>query len=144
MFSKVDCLTEGQLVDIVNEVYCNGYQNKAKEDFTKGRTHSIISNFDEQIVAGTHHPWVLDVILASDGQIEVLPHNLTTEYAELKEQRRYLEASQLLVPIRIGQKFHAEKRGVLWYDSKLRESVVSLDYSSEKGLDLKQTVENII
>jgi CRISPR-associated endonuclease/helicase Cas3 len=140
---EVDCLTESQLTGLVDEVYSDGYPPAAMENFKRGIENEQIRDFVSEIVAGTHCQWTEQVIDKSDGQVEVLPDSLLDEYTMRRKERRYVEAGQLLVPIRIGQKFKAEKMSALRYDLKLHEYVTNLNYSSELGLRLDAQSENI-
>lgn len=144
LLRSVQLLTEQQLTDIVNKIYSDGYKGDSKDDYDKGLNNQMIAKFDENIIAGTHKDWVEDVIEGTDGQIEVLPYELDEEFRKLKEEKRYLEASQLLVPIRITQKFAALKRGILQYNKDINEWIIYLDYSDIKGLDLASQIENIL
>ncbi|MDN3511928.1 MAG: CRISPR-associated helicase Cas3' [Candidatus Jettenia sp.] len=144
LLRRVRLLTEQQLTDIVNNIYGDGYKGDSKDDYKKGLTNQMIAKFDENIIAGTHKDWVEDVIEGTDGQIEVLPYELDEEFRRLKEEKRYLEASQLLVPIRLSQKFATLKRGVLRYNREIDEWVIYLSYSNTKGLDLTGQIENIL
>lgn len=143
LFRDVDCLTEAQLTNLVDEVYGDGYPPAAMEDFNKGIGNEQIKEFASEIIAGTHCQWTEKVIDKSDGQVEVLPDVLLDRYTMLRKGRCYVEAGQLLVPIRIGQKFKAEKMNALRYDSTLREYVTNLNYSSDQGLQLDAQSENI-
>jgi len=143
LLRDLDCLTEAQLTKLVDEVYGEGYPPAAMENFKKGLENEHIANFADEIVAGTHRKWTDDVLDQSDGQVEVLPDILLDEYTARRRQRRYVEAGQLLVPIRIGQKFKAEKMDALHYNPKLHEYVTTLKYSSDQGLQLDARSENI-
>ncbi|OLE51695.1 MAG: hypothetical protein AUG51_21720 [Acidobacteria bacterium 13_1_20CM_3_53_8] len=143
LLREVDELTEAELTNIVNEVYCEGYPPVAMEEFKRGLGHPFITNFASEIIAGTHRPWTDEILDASDGQIEVLPDSLFDEFTELRLQKRYLEANQLLVPIRVGQMYKARKSSALWYDTNIREFVTNLKYSSDEGLRLNVQSDNI-
>lgn len=136
-------LTEAQLTEIVDMIYGDGYTGAALEDFNRGINNRLINNFYKEIVAGTHRAWTDDILDKSDGQIEVLPDCLIEEFRQMRNKQRYVEARQLVVPIRIGQKFKAEKMGALRYDKRLREFITTLKYSSDYGLDLTTQSENI-
>lgn len=136
-------LTEQRLTDIVDEVYADGYQGQALTDYQQGLSHPIITRFEQDIIAGTHRPWVEDVIQGADRQVEVLPSELLPEYQALVDERRYLEARLLLVPIQLGQHFKALRDRTVAYDKKLREWVTTLHYSSKSGLDLSKVIDNI-
>lgn len=139
---NVSLLTEQQLTDIVNIIYQNGYEGDDLENYNRGINHPIINNFEKEIVAGTYREWVENIISGSDGIIEVLPYSLLDEYQQLIKQKRFIEAKMLFVPIRIGQKFWAIKRGLLEYNEKLKEYVIFTNYNSKTGLDLTD-IDNI-
>lgn len=143
LLREVDELTEAELTNIVNEVYNEGYPPAAMEEFKRGIGHPFITNFAAEIIAGTHRPWTDEILDASDGQIEVLPDSLYDEFTGLRLQKRYLEANQLLVPIRVGQMYKARKSGALWYDTNIREFVTNLKYSSDEGLRFDAQSDNI-
>lgn len=143
LLSQVNLLTEQQLTDIVNRIYGDGYQGDSKEDYKKGIENSSIKEFDKNIIAGTHKDWVEAVIEGTDGQIEVLPMDLYSKVLKLKDEKKYLEAKILLVPVQIRQcrKLFAENK--LWKDGQTEEYRTSLKYSSDCGLDSKEQIENI-
>lgn len=128
-------LSEKELTDIVDQVYENGYPPSAESEFKKGLKNDAISNFADEIIAGTHVSWTDEIIDKSDGQIEVLPYSLFKKYKELKEDKRFIEVRQLLVPIRLGQFHKAKKMDAVLNIEKLREPVLKLAYSTTKGLD---------
>lgn len=135
-------LSEQDLVRIVDEVYKDGYTDKSLKEYEQGLNNSFINNFEEKIIAGTHRPWVEDVIQGSDGQVEVLPFELKAEFEKRLKQAALL-AHQLLVPIRIGQFHMLKNQGVLSRDEMLRELTTTMKYSSIEGLDLRQQIDNI-
>jgi CRISPR-associated endonuclease/helicase Cas3 len=143
LLRRVNELTEAELTDIVNEVYGEGYPPVAMEEFKRGLGNPFITNFAGELVAGTHRHWTDEILDASDGQIEVLPDSLYDLFIELRQQKRYLEANQLLVPIRVGQMYKARKSGVLWYDTNIREFVTRLKYSMDEGLRFDAQSDNI-
>lgn len=139
---NVTLLTEQQLTDIVNMIYQNGYEGEDLENYNRGLNHPIINNFKKDVVAGTYRDWAEDIISGSDGVIEVLPNSLLCKYHQLINQKKFIEAKMLYVPIRIGQKFWAMKRDLLKYDDKLRDYIIFTKYDSKTGLNLKD-IDNI-
>lgn len=136
-------LSEQQLTDIVNKIYGDGYKDDSRDDYLRGLNNSMIKGFDENIIAGTHKDWVEAVIEGSDGQMEVLPIALYDRFIKLKEEKRYLEAKLLLVPIQIRQCRRLFAERVLWRDEVTEEYRTSLEYSSECGLNLEKQIDNI-
>ena len=130
LLRKCDLLTEQQLTDIVNAIYDDGYRAGSKEDYEKGLMNSMILNFDEDIIAGTHRHWIENVIEGSDGQVEVLPMVLYERFIKLRMEKRYLEAKQLLVPIQTRQFHMLVRNGLFAYDTACGEYRKKLKYSN--------------
>jgi CRISPR-associated endonuclease/helicase Cas3 len=127
-------LTEGQLTEIVDKVYENGYPPPAMEEFKRGLGNKDILYFADEIIAGTYRKWTDEIFDKTDGQIEVLPDTLQSEFTNKRRSHLYIESNQLLVSIRIGQWHKAKNSGFLWYDDKIREFVTRLTYSQDLGL----------
>jgi len=143
LLSKIRLLSEQQLTDIVNKIYGDGYKGDCKNEYEKGLNNSMIREFDENIIAGTHKDWVENVIERSDGQMEVLPVQLYDNFVKLKAEKKYLEAKLLLVPIQTRQCKKLFREGVLFKDEKIGEFITSLEYSPNGGLDMAKQIENI-
>ncbi len=147
-------LSEQCLTDIVSAVYQNGYPPKAHEKFNQGLENASLKNFDDDILAGTYYDWLEDLLEKSDGQVELLPCNTIdengqvsdtkAEYHSLARQKRFLEARQLLVSVRIGQFFALKGKGVVHFDSDLGEYITIQKYSTQTGLDLDGQLDNIL
>lgn len=154
LLKQINNLTEQELTEIVNTVYQDGYTGKSLEEYQRGLHNSIISKFDANILAGSHKAWVEDVIEKSDGQIEVLPvegtdvnglHiNIFQEFKQHFNEKNYLQAKRLLVPIRIGQWWKLKNDSVVYYCEEIREWITTLSYSSHEGLDLSKQIESIL
>jgi CRISPR-associated endonuclease/helicase Cas3 len=74
--------------------------------------------------------------------VEVLPKELANEYEACKAEGRYLEASELLVPMRYGQlqSINPSRKDPYYFDGGW-PIVVDLTYNSEFGLDMSQARE---
>jgi CRISPR-associated endonuclease/helicase Cas3 len=92
-------LSENDLVDICNKVYENGYSDKQQKEFERGLNNSIIENFENDWIAGDWRDWIEDVLESSSQKIDVLCENLQKKYELLVNEKRYIEASQLLVSV---------------------------------------------
>lgn len=143
LLRECDLLTEQRLTNIVDKIYGGGYKGNSQVDYEKGLTNSMIVNFNENIIAGTHKDWVEAVIEGSDGQMEVLPNDLYIKFKKLRDEKKYLEARMLLVPIQTRQCRRLFKDNVLFRDETLGEYKTSLKYSPNRGLDLEKQIENI-
>lgn len=147
LLREVDILTEGELTEIVDKVYENGYPLDAMENFKKGLNNEDVLKFAERIIAGTHRSWTDDLFDKNDGQVEVLPETMVDEidgYNYLIQRGRYIEAHQLLVPIRFGQMFVGKKNGAIWYNEDLREHVTNWKYDEDLGLKTDSQSSNIL
>ncbi len=144
LLRECELLTEQQLTDIVNKIYGDGYKGDSRNEYIRGLDNQTIRGFDENIIAGTYKDWVEGVIEGSDGQMEVLPIDLYDRFKKLKDEKEYLEAQMLLVPIQTRQIRRLYKENTLWFDKQLEEYVTSLQYSPDRGLDLAQQAENIL
>ena len=143
LLRETEFLSEPLLTEVVNKIYRDGYKGDSKTEYEKGLKNPVITAFDENIIAGTHKDWVEDIIEGSDGQMEVLPIELYSRFIKLKEEKRYLEAKLLLVPIQIRQCRRLFAERVLWRDEVTEEYRTSLKYSPERGLDLEKQIDNI-
>ena len=143
LLKECEFLSEQQLTGIVNKIYGDGYKDDSRDDYLRGLNNPMIKGFDENIIAGTHKDWVENIIEGSDGQMEVLPIELYDRFINLKEEKRYLEAKLLLVPIQTRQCRRLFAERVLWRDEVTGEYRTSLKYSSECGLNLEKQIDNI-
>lgn len=143
LLGQGNLLTEQQLTQIVNKIYETGYKGDSNDKYERGLNNQMISGFNENIIAGTHRDWVEGLIERTDGQIEVLPMDLYDKFIKLKEEKRFLEARLLLVPIQTRQCRRLFKEKVLFRDDKIGEFKTELEYSSDGGLDLVKQIENI-
>lgn len=124
-------LSEKDLVDAANWVYEAGYQGRDRESFFEGFSHPDITKFEERLLVGAHQDWVEQVVERTDGTVEVLPTSLEAEYEARLQKGMWIEASALLVPIRL--------RSLGAMRTKLNTStepwLLNCSYSSTKGLE---------
>lgn len=92
-------LGEDDLIELCNSVYKDGYNANQLKDFYNGLNNPIINEYEENWIAGHWRDWVEDTLQNKNQKIEVLCFNLIDEYEEKIEQRRLLEANQLLVQV---------------------------------------------
>jgi CRISPR-associated endonuclease/helicase Cas3 len=122
-------LTEQDLVEICNRVYERGYEGEDLITFEARRDHKYLTSFEESIVAGDHENWV-DRVIELDNRVDVLPKSLRACFAELMEQKRWLEADALTVNIYATRKLierHVDKSHDPW--------LIDLPYGAN-GLEL--------
>ena len=92
-------LSESDLTSVCNRVYQEGYNENQQNDFKNGLTHPTILNFERDWVAGHWEDWVEELLNNNNQKIEVLCFNLLEEFDELKMNKKYIEANQLLVQV---------------------------------------------
>lgn len=136
-------ISEEDLVDAADRVYGEGYQGVDKTKFDEGLNHPDIKEFEDQLLAGGHQPWVETIIENTDGIFEVLPIALVDIFNNKRKDGLWIEANSLLVPIRLrtllGLQNILDKK-----DKKNDFWIINSDYSPEEGLLLKKHIENIL
>jgi CRISPR-associated endonuclease/helicase Cas3 len=90
-------LSEQDLKDIGDQVYCAGYIGDERRVFEERLNHTFLRNFEDEVIAGQHEPWIESVIEKNDGRADVLPVCLKPEYDRLADQKLWLHADALLV-----------------------------------------------
>lgn len=121
-------ISESDLVNAADNVYGTGYQGEDKIKFEEGVNHQDICNFDKLLLAGACQDWVESIIKKTDGLIEVLPLNLQEEYEKRKKSGLWIEARNLLVPLRTYslKKYSMQRKDDIW--------IINNEYSKEEGL----------
>ncbi|HEX5154704.1 MAG TPA: CRISPR-associated helicase Cas3' [Parafilimonas sp.] len=94
-------LSEEDLINVCNEVYQNGYNENQVKDFENGLNHPVITNFEKDWIAGHWKDWIEDIFEKQNKnqKIEILCFNLKEEYQKRIDEKRFIEANQLLVQI---------------------------------------------
>lgn len=90
---------ENDLVDACNSVYKDGYNEIQMKDYEKGLRNSTIARYKEDWIAGSWKNWIEELLENNNQKIEVLCLNQIDEYEELIQEKRFLEANQLLVQV---------------------------------------------
>ena len=117
-------LSEDDLIRACNEVYKDGYSAQQRKDFEQGL--NSVSDFEKKWIAGICEDWADEILDQNNQKVDVLCYNLKEEYCGLVEQKRYIEANELLVsvyPYHLDRKKHLKDIDVwiaeeLFYDEK--------------------------
>lgn len=115
-------LSEDDLISACNIVYKDGYSEKQESDYVQG-FHSV-SSFEEKWIAGMYRDWVDEILDKNNQKVDVLCYNLKEEYCSLINQKRYIEANELLVSVYPYHKIEPSKDldvlivSELYYDEK--------------------------
>jgi CRISPR-associated endonuclease/helicase Cas3 len=132
-------ISEQELVEAVESVYSHGYSKENQFKYEQALNHPRIKKFEENLIAGTHHTWVDQVIAESDGTEEVLPVTLLGEYHRLDADKLSIEANNLFVSVPIRSMFSMkEKIGTFVNRIGRTEKVINQPYSEKRGLSLQQ------
>lgn len=121
-------LSEDDLVNVCNEVYKNGYNESQAEDFKNGLNHPVIINFEKDWIAGNWKDWIENIIENKNKKIEILCSNLREEYLKRIDEKRFIEANQLLVQVYF---YEATSLSQIEYGNVLCAN--DLVYDSKKG-----------
>ena len=90
-------LSEDDLIRTCNKVYGEGYAGKQEQDYRQGL--NTVADFERKWIAGTCRDWADEILEQNDQKVEVLCYNLKEEYCNLLNQKRYIEANELLVSV---------------------------------------------
>ncbi len=131
-------LSEGDLIKVCNLVYDKGYTETQEKDFEKGLNNSIIKNFEGNWIAGHWYDWIEDSIESDNKKVEILCSNLIDEYDSYINEKRYIEASQLIVSVYFYQIHNTNKV----YDKK-RNVIVAYDFVYDSTIGFKLNKEDI-
>lgn len=123
-------LKERDLIIAADRVYQEGYDDENRLLYEQALNHPRIREFKENLIAGTHHEWVDEVIDNIDNSIDLLPFSLFNEYRELEEYGLKVEADLLLVPVGIRKLFSIFD----YIDKKHDPWIINKPYSDSKGL----------
>ena len=102
-------LSESDLVKVCNLVYEKGYTETQESDFKKGLNNSTIKDFEVNWIAGHWYDWAEEAIEGDNKKVDILCGNLVDEYDFLLLEKRYIEASQLLVSVFFYQLNNTQK-----------------------------------
>ena len=93
-------VSEFDIIKAADNVYQNGYNKEEEQEFRNALNHPDLVDFENRMIAGCHRNWIEDAIEQSDKTIEVLPSNKLEEYKKRRKNGLWIEADNLLVPIR--------------------------------------------
>lgn len=131
-------ISEQELVEAVDRVYSDGYSKENQFKYEQAVNHPRINKFEENLVAGTHHKWVDEVMAESDGTEEILPISLLDEYRRLDAEKLSIEANDLFVPVPI-RNILSMKDQITTFVNRIgrTEKMIDRPYSDIRGLSLQ-------
>lgn len=98
-------VSEFDIIKAADNVYKDGYSEEENIEFSNALNHPDLVDFENRMIAGCHRNWIEDVIEQSDKTIEVLPSNKLEEYKKRRKDGLWIEADNLLVPIRARSRY---------------------------------------
>ena len=93
-------VSEQDLVACADHVYGAGYDGAARVEFLDGLNHPGLVDFGDHVTAGVHERWIESVLESTDGTVDVLPSSKEPEFRRLQAEGLWLDANELLVPVR--------------------------------------------
>ncbi|MCS3901891.1 CRISPR-associated helicase/endonuclease Cas3 [Methanococcus voltae] len=131
--SSKNVLSEMNLLEIVNTIYKNGYNEEEERSFTEGLNYKYLVNFKETMVAGVGKDWVDELIDNSQSRCQVLPLEDRSEFDRLIENNDYIHARDLLVDMKYNMISNSK---VIEKLKKSNAYVVDCEYNSKIGINL--------
>lgn len=133
-------LSEDNLIESCNVVYKDGYNLNQQKDFEIGLNNEIINNFKSKLIAGDWSNAFEEAFENDNQKIEILCENLIDEYKILINQKRFIEANQLLVSV-----YYYQLEGRKTKDKDLNV-IVGYDfiYDPTVGYRKKKLSENLL
>ncbi|MDR4507317.1 MAG: CRISPR-associated helicase Cas3' [Candidatus Brocadiaceae bacterium] len=93
-------VSEFDIIKAADNVYKDGYNKEEDQEFKNALHHPDLVDFENRMIAGCHRNWIEDTIEQSDKTIEVLPSKKMEAYEKRRNNGLWIEADNLLVPIR--------------------------------------------
>lgn len=93
-------VSEPDLVACADRVYGAGYEGATRDEFLLGLNHPGLVDFGDHVTAGVHERWIESVLESTDGTVDVLPGSKEEEFRRLQADGLWLDANELLVPVR--------------------------------------------
>lgn len=120
-------ITEMDMVDVANRIYAPGYNEEEWRLFLKGYENPELMNFERELLAGASKDWK-EQVLSDLGGVDVLPLSLLDEFERRANNKLFIEAYNLLVPIQFWSlsKLDVDKKHDPW--------IVNAKYSHLTGL----------
>jgi CRISPR-associated endonuclease/helicase Cas3 len=88
-------LIEEQVNEAADKVYGKGYDSYMKTEYNEGFGCVNV----KKMVAGVNQDWLEYIIEKAEGSVEVLPYTLEGKFNEYKDQKLFIEAYNLTVPL---------------------------------------------
>ncbi|MCH7402223.1 CRISPR-associated helicase Cas3' [Belliella kenyensis] len=131
-------LSENDLTTVCNQVYDNGYNENQQKDYELGLRNSTIQNFETDWTAGDWNNWIEDALEQNNQKTEILCANLIDEFIELKNEKRFIEANQLLVQV-----YYYELRGTHFKKDEKLNTTIAYDFQYNELTGYKVIKKNL-
>ncbi len=141
-FTSVDVLYESKIQSLIDEVYCDGYNETEQEQFQKAK-HSFQRHV-EDIVPFIEDKSGRDEFEKLFKSIEVVPLIYRDTYSEHIEAKKYYEAMAYIAQIQEYQFAKLYRENLLNKDECLRQWFINVHYDETLGLILDEPNTNIL
>jgi CRISPR-associated endonuclease/helicase Cas3 len=92
--------TEEDLNSAAEIVYRDGYTEAQMGDYRAALNNILITNFETELIAGTHSNFTEIIMDKLEGKRDLLPKIYADKYKELYDKKLRIEADDLMVPVR--------------------------------------------
>ena len=141
-FLSGDILHESKIQSLIDEVYCNGYNEKEIEMYNKAKR--LFDRHLQNIVPFIDDKSGRDEFENLFKSIEVAPSIYKDDYSEHIEAKEYYEAMAYIAQISDRQFLQLHRDGQLYKDESLGQWFVKVRYDETLGLIIDEHSTNIL
>ena len=141
-FISVDVLYESKIQNLIDEVYCHGYNETEQEEFQKAKR--TFERHVEDIIPFIEDKSGSDEFEKLFKSIEVVPFIYKDTYSEHIEAKEYYEAMAYIAQIQEYQFAKLYRENLLNKDECLRQWFINVHYDERLGLILDEPNTNIL
>ena len=141
-FTQIDVLHESKIQDLIDEVYCDGYNEDEQEKFQKAK--HFFQRHVEDIVPFIEDQSGRDEFEKLFKSIEVVPLIYKDTYSAHIEAKEYYEAMAYIAQIQEYQFAKLCRENLLNKDDSTRQWFINVHYDKTLGLLLEEPNPNIL
>ena len=141
-FTSVDVLYESKIQSLIDEVYCDGYNETEQEEFKKAKR--TFERHVEEIIPFIEDKSGRDAFEKLFKSIEVVPLIYKDTYSAHIEAKEYYKAMAYIAQIQEYQFAKLYREKLLNKDERLRQWFINVHYDETLGLILDEPNTNIL
>lgn len=136
-----DDLQESEIQSLIDEVYCEGYDEKEQEDFDKA--NRMFERHLQDIVPFIEDPKRRKEFNELFKSIEVVPLCYEQEFLTEFDERRFYESRAYIAQINYNQFARLKKEGHISENERINQYFINVHYDETLGLILDEANPNI-